>query len=448
MEKAGENMRYVIIGGDAAGMSAAMQIVKHDQKAQITTLEEGGIYSYAQCGLPYYIGGLIHDTDNLIARSIDTFRSYGIDARVRVRATRVDPVTKTVEVLTLEDGKTEKIPYDKLLIATGARPLFPDWENASLKNIFTLKTIPDAKKIRGILTPAMKKAVIIGGGYIGLEVAEALKHYELEVRIIQRSGQLGTQIDPDMATGILEEAKIQGVDVTLNESVSGFKGSDRVTHVVTDQETYEADIVLAATGVTPNTDFLPNAFDTLDNGALKVDRHLRTSVEDVYAAGDCATQYHRIKKAADFVPLGTHANKMGRIAGMNMTGIGRSYGGMVGTSVMKFFDITVARTGLTEKEAKQAGFTPAVQVVDTHDKTSYYPKHEPLKVKLIADRPTGKILGGQAIGRSGADKRIDVLATALYSELTVDDLQDLDLSYAPPYNSVWDPFQKAARQIW
>lgn len=441
-------MKYIIIGGDAAGMSAAMQIVRHDQEAEIITLEEGTIYSYAQCGLPYYISGQVHDTEDLIARSVETFRDkYNIDARIRTRATAVDGSAKTVTASDLDSGQTFELSYDKLLIASGASPLIPEWENRALENIVTLKTIPDAEAIHRLLTPSIKKVVIIGGGYIGLEMAEAFKRHEMDVRIIQRSSHLGTQIDDDMAIHIHEEAHKQKIKLCLNEEVKGFSGNGRVTHVLTKDASYEADLVLVATGILPNTAFLGDEFKTFENGALKVDRYLETNVPDVYAAGDCAVQYHRLKEKDDYVPLGTHANKMGRIAGLNMVGSRRKYAGMVGTSVMKFFDITVGRTGLTEQEARKLGFDAISESIKTTDIASYYPTHDWLRIKLISEKASGRLLGGQAVGRSGADKRIDVLATALFAGLTVDDLQDLDLSYAPPYNNVWDPIQKAARQL-
>ncbi len=442
-------MKYFIIGGDAAGMSAAMQIVRHDKEAEITVLEEGSTYSYAQCGLPYYIGGLVHDTDDLIARSVETFRTkYNIDARTRTRATEVDTHAKKVTAEDLETGSRCQLSYDKLLIATGARPSMPDWDQPDLDNIVTLKTIPDAKMLHRLLTPSIKKVVIIGGGYIGLEMAEAFSRHELDVRMIQRSSHLGTQIDDDIASCINDEAHKQKIKICLNEEVSGFRGqNNKVSHVLTKDASYEADLVLVATGIIPNTDFLGDAFETFKNGALIVNRYLETSIPDVFAAGDCAVQYHRIKDADDYVPLGTHANKMGRIAGLNMVGSRRKYAGMVGTSVMKFFDITIGRTGLTEQEAREFGFDAVSETVETTDIASYYPTHDWLKVKLISDKASGRLLGGQAVGRSGADKRIDVLATALFSGLTVEEIQDLDLSYAPPYNNVWDPIQKAARRL-
>ncbi|TCP20241.1 pyridine nucleotide-disulfide oxidoreductase [Scopulibacillus darangshiensis] len=288
-------MKYVIIGGDAAGMSAAMQIIRHEKSAEVTTLELGHIYSYGQCGLPYYISGDIASTSSLIARSVHTFRDqYGIDARTGVEVKMVDTIEKTVHGADVNTGAMIECQYDKLLIATGASPVMPDWEGRDLENIFTLKTIPDAEEIVNHIQKGTKRAVIIGGGYIGLETAEAFKKRDVDVTIIDRGSRLAKVFDQDMAQHIHDEAASQDIRVILNEDVIGFKGTHAVEKVKTNHGQYSADIVIVATGVKPNTDFLSDDIEKGANQAIKVNAYMETSISDVYAAGDCALQYHRI----------------------------------------------------------------------------------------------------------------------------------------------------------
>jgi NADPH-dependent 2,4-dienoyl-CoA reductase/sulfur reductase-like enzyme len=440
-------MKYVIIGGDAAGMSAAMQIVRNEKKAEVTTLEMGDTYSYAQCGLPYAISGKIPKLDSLIARSRDTFEEkYGIDARIFHKVEQVDADKKTVSGTNLETNETFTIPYDKLLVATGARPLVPDWNGINLTGVHTLKTIADAKAIIESATDA-KNVTVIGGGYIGLEMAEAFHELGKNVRIIQRGKQLANTFDSDMAVHIKEEAEKQGIAVHLEESVTALKGDGGVREVITDKATYKADLVLIAIGVVPNTDLLEGTgVHKGVKGAIRVNRYLETSIEGIYAAGDCAVQYNRVKEKDDFSPLGTHANKQGRLAGLNMIGNTRSFKGMVGTAILKFCDLHLGRTGLTENEAKELNLPYETTTLTSTDIAGYYPGKERLLVKLLYRSDTKKLLGGQFIGHSGVAKRTDVIATALYHNMRIDELEDLDLSYAPPFNSVWDPIQQGARR--
>ncbi|MBM7645379.1 NADPH-dependent 2,4-dienoyl-CoA reductase/sulfur reductase-like enzyme [Scopulibacillus daqui] len=442
-------MQYVIIGGDAAGMSAAMQIIRHDQHAKVITLEKGNIYSYSQCGLPYLIGQDITSSSKLIARSIDTFRNkYGIDARCGYEVTEIDAEAKQVKGKTVEHHKPFSISYDKLLIATGADPVFPDWSGKHFKGIYTLKTISDAEKMIKGLSRDVQHAVIIGGGYIGLEVAEAFYKRKLKVTMIDRGSRLIKVFDSDMSELIHEEAANKGIKIILNEEVQEFKGDEFVQAVETDKGSYKADIAVAAAGIAPNTSFLEHTPVELGiKNAIKVNEYMETSAENIYAAGDCALQYHRLKKAYDYIPLGTNANKMGRIAGMNMIGERRPFAGITGTSIIKFIDLELGRSGLTEEDAAKLGYDFEAVKIKSTDIAGYFPGKTPLWVKLIAEKGTKKLLGGQVIGRNGAAKRTDVIAAALYSGLTITDLENLDLSYAPPFNSVWDPIQQAARRF-
>ncbi|MDQ0482316.1 CoA-disulfide reductase [Guptibacillus hwajinpoensis] len=441
-------MKVVIIGGDAAGMSAAMQIVRNDENAEVVTLEKGNIYSYGQCGLPYVISGKIESSDKLIARSVDTFRDkYGIDARVYHEVTDVDTENKVVKGTNLKTGETFSENFDKLLIATGVSPVKPGWEGIELNGIHTLKTIPDAEKVIKDLDESVKKVAVIGGGYIGLEMAEAFRELGKEVRIIELGPQLASIFDEDMAELIHEEAERNSVSVHTNEGVQSFKGDQRVEKVVTDKGEYDADLVLVSIGVKPNTSFLKECgIHMTENGAIQVNRYMQTSMENIYAAGDCATHFHRVKERDDFVPLGTTANKQGRIAGLNIIGQPNTFKGIVGTSVIKFFDLTLGRTGLSTKEAEELNLPFANCSTEATDIAGYYPEARELRVKIVYRDDNERILGGQFIGKYGVDKRVDVLSTALYHQMSLHDIEDLDLSYAPPYNSVWDPLQQAARR--
>ena len=442
-------MKILIIGGDAAGMSAAMQMVRNSSGHEITVLEKGGVYSYGQCGLPYVISGKIESTDRLIARTQSTFKEkYGIDARVFHEAQKVDTESKMVSGMNHNNGERFSLPYDRLLIATGVSSVIPEWEGVTLPGIFSLKTIPDAKAILDYLEKDIHNVTVIGGGYIGLEMAESFAELGKKVTIIERNEQLAKIFDTDMAELIHDEAVKQNIVLKMGESVEAFGGSDHVESVKTDKGEYETDLVLVAVGVKPNTSFLEGTgIKTIGNGAIQVNAYMQTSMEDIYAAGDCATQYHRVKEKDDHVPLGTHANKQGQIAGLNMVDVHKTFKGIVGTSIIKFFDLTLGRTGLSEKEANKLNIPCGSVTITATDIAGYYPDDKKMKVKLVYHKETHKVLGGQIIGGNGVDKRIDVLATAIFHSMTTEELLDLDLAYAPPYNGVWDPIQQAARRV-
>ncbi|OAH52841.1 NADH dehydrogenase [Domibacillus aminovorans] len=437
-------MRYVIIGGDAAGMSAAMQIVRNDQQAEITVLEKGPIYSYGQCGLPYVIGGLIESTEKLIARSVDTFRSkYGIDARILHEASSINLKQKNVSGTNHENGQSFTIPYDRLLIATGASPTVPKWEGATADNVHVVKTIPDTERLIQSLDDSVQDVAIIGAGYIGLELAENIHRLHKRIRIIQRSSHIAKMFDADMSKHLHLEAERHEVVLTLNEQIQAIEDGQ----IKTDLNTHKADLIIASVGIRPNTDFLKDTgMSMLDNGAIIVNDKMETSIPGIYAAGDCATHFHIVKQTPDYIPLGTTANKQGRIAGLNMSGKTRLFPGITGTSVMKFFDLIAASTGITENDAKKLEIPYKTSSIQTRDIAGYYPGALPLHIKLLYHPDTGLLLGGQAIGINGADKRIDVLATALFNKMTIEELEDLDLSYSPPVNGVWDPIQQVARR--
>ncbi|MYL35390.1 CoA-disulfide reductase [Pontibacillus yanchengensis] len=441
-------MKFVIIGGDAAGMSAAMQIVRNSSGNEITTLEKGTIYSYGQCGLPYTFTNQVESTDDLIARTPETFKNkYGIDTKILHEVTRVDYEEKVVHGTNLKTNESFQESYDRLLVATGASPVFPPWDGKDLEGIFTLKTIPDAQDIKAFLGKDIENITIIGGGYIGLEMAESMAEIGKNVQIIERGNQLAKIFDEEMAELIHDEGKNQNLTLTFEESVEGFKGTNQVEAVVTNKGEHKTDLVLVAVGVAPNTSFMngTGAYKTY-NDALIVNHYMQTNIKDIYAAGDCATQYHRIKEKDDYIPLGTHANKQGQIAGVNMIDQPRTFKGVVGSSIIKFFSLTLGRTGLSEKEAQSLSIPYETITIQSTHAAGYYSKEDKMTLKLVFNKESRLLLGGQIIGGAGVDKRIDVLATALYHQMKVDELQDLDLSYAPPYNGVWDPLQQAARK--
>ena len=441
-------MKYVIIGGDAAGMSCAMQIYREDPDAHIVAFEKGEIFSYGQCGLPYLIGGLIDHHSKLIARSAETFRGkYGIDARYLHEVTSIDPKQKTVSGSHTKTKEPFTESYDRLLIATGASPVTLNINNRPLEGVHVLKTIPHALSILDHLKQDIAHVTIIGGGYIGLEMAENLKALGKKVHIINRGSTLGRGVDPDRPRHPKEAPDPEDITDNPGKPSQTLEGKSHVTAVQTDKQTIKTDMVIMAIGVTPQTSFLDKTgIKRLSNGAIVVNEYMQTNVKDIYAAGDCAATYHRIKQSLDYIPLGTTANKQGRIAGFHMTGTNRAFQGVTGTAVMKFMSMTAGRTGLSEKEAQAADIPFSTITIDSTDHAGYYPDAQKMKIKLIYRSDDYTLLGAQIIGKSGVDKRIDVMATALYQQLTITDLEDLDISYAPPFNSVWDPLQQAARR--
>lgn len=440
-------MKYVIIGGDGAGMSAAMEIYRHDSEATIISLEKGHHFSYGQCGLPYVIDGRVESTKDVISRTPEIFRDkYKIEARIMHTVTALDSNRQIVSGVATDTREPFSIQYDRLLIATGAESIKLKMPGRDLKGIRSLKTIPDTEDIIGEVKN-VEQITIIGGGYIALELAEVLSSIGKKVRIIIRSGQVASFLDLEMAKLVHEEAYKNGVEIVFHEELIRYEGDDWVTGVQTSKDFYPTDFVIEAIGIRPNTSFLKGTGIQLSkNGAIRVDPHLETTVKNVYAAGDCAMQFNRMKQQADYIPLGTTANKQGRIAGLNMVGIPETFAGVVGSSILKFFNLTIGKTGLNEKEVKKMHFEYEVATQELLNKASYYPGGELMTVKLIWKSDSKRLLGLQIVGGEGVDKRIDVGAVALFNQMRLRELLDLDLSYAPPYNSVWDPIQKIAKR--
>lgn len=441
-------MRVVIIGGVAAGMSAAMEIVRHDKDAEIITLEKGFIYSYGQCGLPYVIDGRIAEAADLIARSPEQFqKKYGIDARVGHEVDYIDYDNQLITGYNVATNERFELTYDKLLIATGAAPVLPAIEGVKLKGIQTFKTIPETEALLQEL-PHVKHVTIVGGGYIGLEVAEALKLAGFEVTIVQRGERLAKNFDAAISHILHDVAIENGVDVLLNEEVIRFEGTDRVERVVTSERTITTDLVVVAIGVQPSVEFARHQkLHMLPNGAILTNEQMETSIPNVYAAGDCAAQYHRLFGKHIHLPLGTTANKQGRVAGLSIAGFDARFKGIVGTSIFQFFNAQIGGTGWNEATLKESPLSYESYTLEGNHIASYYPGKKRICTTLYYDTFSRQLLGAQFMGEAGVDKRVDVIATALYAELTIDQLLDLDLAYAPPFNGAWDPVQQVARRL-
>ncbi len=440
------SQRLVVIGGTAAGASAAAKARRTNPDLEILMLERSAFVSYGSCGLPYLIGGVITDHRQLIARTPEDFTRSGIQVRTRHEVTRIDPERRLVTVRDLEHREVSQEPFDTLVLSTGGVAARPPIPGIDLPGVFQLRTIEDGLAIRGWLQEHYpRQAVIVGGGYIGLEMAEAFRTVGLDVTVVEMLPQVMPNLDPDMAQLVLEEVTRQEVTVLLSHRVERIEGDGRVQQVIAGDQVIPAGIVLVATGVKPNVTLAEEAGIALGStGAVAVDDHQRTNVPGIYAAGDVAEAYHRVTSRPAYVPLGTTANKQGRVAGENAAGGDARFHGIVGTAVAKIFGLEVARTGLTEGEAQRAGWDVRTTTIKHGAIAHYMPDPVPLHVKLIYQPGTGRLLGAQMIGRRGAAKRIDVIAAALHAGWTVEELSRLDLSYAPPYAPVWDPILVAA----
>lgn len=443
--------RLVIIGADAAGMSAASEARRADPALEIIAYDRGGYASYSQCGLPYWIGGVVDDREKLIARTVAEFAKQTITVNLQHEVTAIDPARGEIHVHDRAGDREFTTPYDALLIATGATPVRPQVPGLDLDGVFVLDVMEDALAIREYISRYVpRRAVIVGGGYIGLELAENLVERGIETRIVQRSDQLFGIIDRELAERINTTLADHGVNLDLRDTVveSCVGATGRVDHVHTAAGKLPADLVILAVGILPAVSLAAPAGIALGTtGAIAVDRQQRTNLSDHYAAGDCAEVWHRLLQRPVWAALGTIANKQGRVAGRVIAGGEATYGGVVGTAITRVFDLEIGRVGLTEREAEAEGFDIVAATLDSTDHAGYMPDARDLTVKLVAERGSGRLLGGQVLGQAGVAQRVDVLATALYAELTLEGLTRLDLAYAPPFNSVYDPIQVAATSL-
>lgn len=438
-------MKVLIIGGVAGGASAAARLRRLDEEAEIIVIERTGYVSYANCGLPYYVGGVIQDREALTLQTPESFRCrFRIDVRVHQEAVAIHPEKKTVTIRCAEGDYEES--YDKLLLSPGAKAVRPDLPGIDDERIMTLRTVEDTFRIRSYVEQHRPRhATVVGGGFIGLEMAENLMEAGIPTTLLQRSAQVLPPMDYDMACEIHAHLRRRGVDLRLNTPIDGYDGSgERLRVLLRDKPPLETDLVLLAIGVTPDTELARAAGLTLGGkGAIAVNEHMETSVPDIYAVGDAVEVRHIVSGQKTLISLAGPANRQGRIAADCICGGKSRYRGSQGSSVIKLFDLTAASTGLNEKTARSAGIAYDKVVTFSSDHAGYYPGAVNLTLKTLFDPASGRIIGAQIVGYGGVDKRIDVMAEAVRHGLTAADLSELELAYAPPYSSARDPVNVA-----
>ncbi len=444
--------RLVVVGGDAAGMSAASQARRRRgaDDLEIVAFEQGRFTSYSACGIPYLLGGVVGDSRDLIAREPETFRSQqDIDVRIHHEATEIDLDRRAVRVRDHDTRRESWEGFDQLMVATGAIPNRPPLPGSDAGGVHGVQTLEDGVAIQRLLGEERPKAaVVVGGGYIGLEMAEALLQQGLDVTLVEAAPQPMGTFDPDMGALVTDALRRTGVTVHLDEPVEGFDTEDgHVREVVTSDRRLPAGLVVLGLGVRPNIAVAEDAgIEVGAAGGIVTDRQMRTPADGVWAAGDCVQNVHLVSHEPVAIPLGTHANKQGRVAGINIGGGYATFPGVVGTAASKICDVELARTGLNETEASRAGFDYQAVIVESTTRAGYYPGAQPMKIKIIAEKRSGRLLGAQIVGEEGAAKRVDVLAAALWNHMGVGDMSFLDLSYAPPFAPVWDPVLIAVRK--
>ena len=444
--------RLLIIGGDAAGMAAAGQArrLQGPDQLEIVAFERGPRTSYTACGLPYLVAGEVADVDRLVVRTPAQFASSDIDARVHHEVTAIDLDANRVQVHDLSAGTSAWEGYDELVLATGASGVRPDLDGIDSEGIHELRTIDDGLAVDAAITAGARRAVVVGSGYIGIEAAEGLLARGLEVSVIEAVDQpMGRTLDADTAAVVEHALRSAGIDLHLGTEVQGFEVEDgRVTGVTVPGGTIPADLVLLGLGIRPNVAMARRSgIQVGDSGGIVVDDRQHTPTPRVWAAGDCAECRNRITGASEVVALGTHANKQGRVIGINIGGGDATFDGVLGTAVTRFRSLEIGRTGLGQAEAEEAGFDALSTMTESTNRAGYLPDGETLQVKLVADRGSGRLLGGQIVGGAGAAKRIDVVATAVWNDMTVEDFLGVDLSYAPPFGPTWDPVLVTARKL-
>ena len=444
-------MKVIIVGGVAGGATAAARLRRLDETAEIVVFERSGYVSYANCGLPYYIGGVITDKEELTLQTPESFwQRFRVDMRVRHEVTAIHPAEKTVDVRNLATGETFTESYDKLVLSPGARPTQPALPGVGIDRLFTLRTVEDTLKIREFIEQHHpRSAVLAGGGFIGVELMENLRELGIDVTVVQRPRQLLNPLDADMAAFLHAKLRQKGVRLHLGCTVEGFAANgDRVNVLLKDEAPLTADMVVLAIGVTPDTGLARDAGLELGiKGSIVVNDRMETSVPDIYAVGDAVQVKHSVTGQDALLSLAGPANKQGRIAADNICGGDSRYLGSQGSSVIKVFDMTIAATGVNEKTARQAGIDCDKVFLSPMSHAGYYPGGKVMTMKVVFEKGTYRLLGAQIVGYEGVDKRIDVLATAIHAGLTGPQLKDLDLAYAPPYSSAKDPVNMAGFMI-
>ncbi|WP_066648357.1 CoA-disulfide reductase [Christensenella timonensis] len=438
-------MKVIVAGGVAAGMSAASKIIRIQKDAQVTVYEKGGYLSYGACGLSYYVAGYNDDHTKMIARTRAAFEEMGISTFLHHEIIAVDAQNKVVTVKNLKTGETFKDIYDKLMIGTGASAIKPPIPGIEKKGIYVLKTMEDGLRLKEVMAGyGIQNVVVVGGGYIGVEVAEAMHALGKNVVCIEAADKILAPFDDEITAIAMQELQDKGIEVHTGEKVMGFGGTESVNEVITDQRSYVADLVVVSAGVRPNTQLLAGTDVALEkNGAVIVDREMRTSNPDIFSAGDCAMVYDLVKQKNVYLPLGTAANKCGRIAGTNICGGHDVFVGMTSSAALKVCDMQLGRTGLGEREAIDMGYTVGSVTIEGRNHPAYFPGMEPLTIKVIYEKPSMRILGAQLAGKDGAALRTDVFVVAINAGMTTKQLGMMDLIYSPPYAGVWDAIQIA-----
>jgi CoA-dependent NAD(P)H sulfur oxidoreductase len=440
-------MRLAVVGGVAAGTKAASRARRLDPGMEITVYQEEPEPSISECGLPYLLSGVVKERENLIARTPEKFAQNDIEVLVRHRVEKIDPTSRMLSVRDLKTGEVFDDTYDRLVIATGARAVLPPIPGAELEGVFKLRFLTDADGVsRYIGERSPKKATIVGGGYIGLEVAENLCRLGMEVSLIEGEDRVALAYGPEVSERVEAELEAHGVGIYTGEKVEEFIGERRVRGVKFGDTELKADLVIVGVGIRPSVELAAEAGAEIgDTGAIRVDRHMKTSLPEVWAAGDCVETTNLVSGRPAWVPLGDTANQMGRVAGTNAaTGEDvLEFPGVLGTGIFKVFDLGVGKTGLSEKDAADAGFEVVSAGLDAYDRASYYPGAQKVFLKLIADRATGRLLGAESAG-PGAAKLIDICAAALWGGLSYPDLVNIDLAYSPPYGPALSPVIQAA----
>lgn len=442
-------MKFLIIGGDAAGMSAASKVKRNRPEFDVTVLEQTMDVSYSACGMPYNIADPERKMDDLVVRHADVFRAkQGIDLRTGCRAEAINRLGKTVKYT--DSGGYEKVlPYDKLLIATGASPIIPDLPGFPLPGVFVLKSLEDGRRIKKYIREnPVKKAAIIGMGYIALEMSEAFRANDIDVEMVKPRPSFIPWMNGELAEMVIEEVEKNNVMIHAGYEIRGIERYGRRLRVICSGMNIECDLVLAAVGIKPNSTLASNAGIELGPaGSISVNKSLLTSDENIFAAGDCADAYHVVTGQKVWIPLALRANRAGWAVADNIIGDPVEITGVVGTAVFKVFDLQVARTGLSIEEAKKAGFDPAEVVITSRTRAHAHPDSSIIGVQMVGDKNSGRLLGVQMVGKEGAAHRINAPAVALHGKMTVEKFSRCDLAYAPPFSPVWDPMLTAALQL-
>ncbi|MEU9152650.1 FAD-dependent oxidoreductase [Streptomyces sp. NPDC048417] len=453
MDMSSGRERLVVIGGDAAGMSAASQArrLRGPDELEIVAFERGHFSSYSACGIPYWVGGDVAERDHLIARTPEEHRSRDIDLRMRTEVTEIDVAGKRVRARDVDSGAESWTSYDKLVIGTGARPIRPDMPGADAPGVHGVQTLDDGQALLDTLARTRgRRAVVVGAGYIGVEMAEAMINRGYEVTVVNRGSEPMSTLDPDMGRLVHEAMEGLGItmvnDAEVTKLLTGQDGSVRA--VATEDGEYPADVVILGIGVRPETSLARAAgLPVGEHGGLLTDLAMRVrGHQDIWAGGDCVEVLNLVSGQEQYIALGTHANKHGQVIGTNVGGDYATFPGVVGTAVSKVCDLEIARTGLREKDALRVGLRYEAVTIESTSRAGYYPGASPMTVKMLAERRTGRLLGVQIVGREGAGKRVDIAAVALTAKMTVDQMTALDLGYAPPFSPVWDPVLVAARK--